>query len=412
MNISNNRVNYLDRVKSKNYIYWVDLMRGLGITLIVMGHCQVLPSLFFLTMIWALTIPLFTFLSGYTMFINHSQINNYKSYLKKKLKYIIPNYLIWGTLLAFFDLFLVYINNNQLSDLNDLLSLLINTFFKLLTGNVGIVYFTYILIQFYIIFPLILKIFNNSDKPIIIYILYLIFLLSLAIISMFLIDLIIVSQFSFIIEFNQSLEFPIFYLVYTPISFVFLLYLSFFMLGIICAIYREKMEKISKNNWTIISLIILYIFFFLIIRFTDNDTYIFAFLDGIAISLIVFIAFLAFSRIKISKNIINENGNALNETNIKIKRKEPLLNSMNLKIKKTLWKIGLNSAGIYYTHSFIVFFVKLSINLILSSLNIIPSQNLTLIINIITFITTLIISYLLIEKIRKNIKKSRYIIGI
>jgi peptidoglycan/LPS O-acetylase OafA/YrhL len=340
-----------------------------------------------------------------------SAINDYKSYLKGKLKFILPNYFIWGFLISFFDLFQIYLNSNQLSEFTDILSLFINTFLRVLTGNVQIVYFSFILIQFYIIFPLILKRINRSDKPILIYILSILGLFGFVIFSMFFLDIIAVSQLNFVIKFKQSPNIPIFYLAYSPISITFLLYFLFFMLGIICANYKKNLEKISRNNRNIILLVLLYVLLFLTIRFTDNDTYFYLFLDGIAISLIVFIAFLAFSRIKDSQNIINKIDNSPKDT---LERNGEKLSFSKMKsgIEISCWKLGLNSAGIYYTHRFIVFFVKLALNLIFSGLSINFSQNFNLIINVITFVISLIIAYFVIDRIRKYVKKSRYIIGI
>ena len=96
---------YPEKIQSKQYLYWVDLMRSLPIITMVMLHCGVplyhgvafLPTWFFHDLVQGVTVSTFTFLAGYTMCIHYPQIDNYKTYTKRKFKYILPNYLLWGT---------------------------------------------------------------------------------------------------------------------------------------------------------------------------------------------------------------------------------------------------------------------------------------------------------------------------
>jgi hypothetical protein len=417
MFISKEKTKSLKKLESKKYLYWVDLMRSFGISTMVMAHCNahiylslgLLPLNFFYNQFWLLAVPVFTFLSGFTMVINHSQNENYKLYLKRKLKYIIPNYLIWGTLVSFFSLFFIYIDKNQFANFADFITYIVEALFKVLTGNVNIIYFSYIIIQFYIIFPFLLKLIDKFKRPFIFYFLYMLFLLGFLLFSIYVLDFMALSDLNFKIQISDNTRATILFLRHSPVSKIFIGYLSFFILGMICAKKRDFFSKIGGKSLIVIVLLPLYIFFYIIINYNLFGSKWTWFLNIIFSNYFIFMEFLIISQIKFSRKKQIENQIELSQ-----KRK----NSKNFKYKILigLWKLGLSSAGIYYIHIFIAYFVQLFIAFLMGFIFLIPSINqsifIYLIISFITAILILFICYKIVNYVRKKVEKSRYIIGI
>lgn len=88
-----------------NRISWIDIAKGLGIFLVVVGHTLIglynanikiseTAFCFFTTYIYSFHMPLFFFLSGW--FIDRSLKNGFFSFLKSKLIYIAYPYFIWS----------------------------------------------------------------------------------------------------------------------------------------------------------------------------------------------------------------------------------------------------------------------------------------------------------------------------
>ncbi|MCI7040909.1 MAG: acyltransferase family protein [Lachnospiraceae bacterium] len=68
----------------QNRINWIDVVRGIGILLVILGHCQ--NPLFYL-IFYAFHMPLFFFISGYC---TSNTRKGYKNYL-----YLIKEYFVW-----------------------------------------------------------------------------------------------------------------------------------------------------------------------------------------------------------------------------------------------------------------------------------------------------------------------------
>lgn len=71
----------------------VDIIKGIGIILVIMGHIS--ENLFINRLIYSFHMPLFFILSGYA-YINYNKTNNIKDFIIKKLKTIVIPYFIYG----------------------------------------------------------------------------------------------------------------------------------------------------------------------------------------------------------------------------------------------------------------------------------------------------------------------------
>ncbi len=425
---SNNNIKVINKIKTKNYISWIDIMRGIGIIIIIFHHVGLnvflgsgaLSYEFYDNILYYSVIPVFIFLSGYTMYINYNEISNYKTYFKKKFKYIIPNYLIWGIPTCFF--FLLFTLSSNL----DFISLLITTVLSVLTGNIWIIYFIYVIIQLYIIYPLILKIINRIKKPFIYFIIYILLLLIIFIISIYLIDVASLSKLALKIPLNQQANLNLYILRYTPISVTYLEYLSIFIFGILCAKYKSNISNLKHHKAIIVLLVPIFILLYFTVSgyhvnpvmwtsssqpvkiYPKFEEYFGCFLNIIAQLIYLFMIYSFFSKIKFSSNTIEKENierRKVNEKSIKLKFKR-----LNNKIKLILWKVGIYSAGIYYMHFFTLYFFLSIQNLILSKL--IPNLYILFLIRFFGLLFLIAISYLLVNYLSKNIKRSRYIIGV
>lgn len=78
---------------------WVDIAKGIGIILVIMGHanCPNLPH----GIIYSFHMPLFFFLSG--LFISRQCENNFRIYLKKNFKSLLLPYFYFNIIsIAFY----------------------------------------------------------------------------------------------------------------------------------------------------------------------------------------------------------------------------------------------------------------------------------------------------------------------
>jgi hypothetical protein len=390
-----------DRTKSRKYMYWVDLMRSFGIIVMPFFHCGIylflgldfFPPGFFANQLRVLAIPVFSFLSGYVMFINYPKVNDYKTYIRKKLKYIIPNYLIWGSIVSIVIQFSDYSNYNYSTIFIDIFFIISISFLYLLTGHVWVLYFIYVVILFYIFYPLLLKIINKFRRTILFHLSFIILILAICLISNY-------SSIDLISIINVP---------NTVFSVVLLEYFSYFILGIVFASNKDKLARIHNRKLLVILIIPIYIQLYIIVNYKiwgENLTW---FLNIIASTISIFIEYLIFYKIKFSKNLKKEK----KQNNIIIsKGKTVNFSSLKEKIKIGLWKLGLHSGGIYYIHIPVTFIVQPIVQYFYFSLNENITKSYFLLITFTSGLLVLIISYLLVNFIRRNVKKSRYLVGI
>ncbi len=401
----------LYKPKKKNYFYWIDINRGFSIICLVLTHSGfaahlsrlTYPNFYIFDLFHYLVIPIFIFLSGYAMAINYPQIDNYKVYLKKKLKYIVPNYLIWGFITVFFTFCWSYINNNQIGKLfniKEILFLLINSFFLVITGVVNVIYFVFFIIQFYIIYPILLKIMNKFKKPQFFYFVSLLIIIFLIYFLERYFGIFNFTKFNFTIQFDSEHTFDVYPfcgIFFAPNS---LIFLSVFILGMVCGKNKKILSTIKHNKLIIIFLLVI---FSLYLFLGPCVNHLFS-----APIVLVIVSFFYKMTLKSNTNI-NEKKNIKN--NLKTNQ-----NNLNLKIefvkeksKNVLWKLGINSAGIYYVHSLFAPIIQITTFFIgnltgyLLPILVLTSIGLTILL--------LVLSNLLVNFIKKKVDRSRYIIG-
>jgi len=405
------------KIKSKNYIPWIDITRGFAVLFLIMTHVGVpvflnlltFPKDYFMHIFKTFVNPMFYFLSGYAMFINYPQIDNYRAYLKRKLKYILPNYLIWGTIVFFLTISWTYINSKRLDEyfkVQEIVYLLITTILNVLTGRVNVLFFVYLLIQFYILYPLFLKIFNKFRDPIILFILVFCLRLFLNFLSWQEVNVFFLNDFCLIIPYNEKHNIEIcFFDMLFVFTHMFFTYLVFFILGIVCAKDKRIISLIKKNQFVKLLLIAI----FLLYLFSTNfRSYLFS-------SIILLIMVSIFYEIKISReNQLKENTTEIRKIESQeVKRKTNLI---NIKIKNFLWNLGILSGGIYYVHPLFGPLIEI-LNIFINSVIINLITNISIYLFFLFLISlglsalSLTLSYVLVKTIKNNIKQSKYIIG-
>ena len=194
----------------------VDILRGFGILAVILIHvcgdihesnlnAIVITNMFIAVFSGAFAVPLFIFVSGFSLSNKYSGSFSYSSFLKKRLKFIIPPYII-------FSIFYLISSNEH------------TTFYMVLTQNYnGFLWFIPLIIQFYLLYPLIIRAydyFNNTSK------LKLLFGLALAL-----------QMLWDIITFGQPIG----------ASILFISHLSYFLLGIYTA-RNYELVKLTINN--------------------------------------------------------------------------------------------------------------------------------------------------------------------
>ena len=102
---------------------------------------------------FAFAVPLFIFVSGFSLSNKYFGSFSYSSFLKKRLKFIIPPYII------FFIFYLIC--SNGLNSMHSLHT----TFYMVLTQNYnGFLWFIPLIIQFYLLYPLIARNYDYFDN--------------------------------------------------------------------------------------------------------------------------------------------------------------------------------------------------------------------------------------------------------
>lgn len=84
-------------------IHWIDLLKGLGIFFVILGHTIKNNDLY--VWIYSFHMPLFFFISGYLTEPRNS-IKDYNQYIWKKCKNLLFPFFIFRILLVFIGLLL------------------------------------------------------------------------------------------------------------------------------------------------------------------------------------------------------------------------------------------------------------------------------------------------------------------
>ncbi len=213
----------------KNSLLSIDFMRSICCILVVIIHVTAafwyvfeqgslqFKTIIFLNTLSKFAVPAFIFISGFVLYYVYSSrdLHLIDFYKKRMFKVIIP-YIIWSTIY-------ILVNYAAVGQPINLKSL--TYYFFLGKANYHLYYISLIL-QFYILFPILLKIYQRFSNPIIP------------------VGLFTLLNFTFI--------------SYVKINFsdrIFIYYLMFFILGFLLADFKKKEIKPSLYFLTLITLI-------------------------------------------------------------------------------------------------------------------------------------------------------------
>lgn len=138
----------------------VDVAIAIAIMLVVYGHLlfNVKDLDWFVNsrrLIYNFHMPLFMFFSGFLMSYTYKPVKSKKEYLiflKKKLKKFLPPYLLFSIIFLAFDYFFYGLTIAELKET------IISIFINPSEGPAGFLWYVYVLLEFYIVFPLLMMI--------------------------------------------------------------------------------------------------------------------------------------------------------------------------------------------------------------------------------------------------------------
>lgn len=144
-------------VKERPYVKALDSLRVISISAVVLVHTTTrtieaakdnllgFPWTLFLNQIGRFSVPLFFIVSGFALELNYDYHSSYFAYLKKRAVRVLIPFVFWSLIYYYF----IYTNNHD------------NLLWVLFTGNASYqLYFIPTLIIFYLIFPLLHKIYS------------------------------------------------------------------------------------------------------------------------------------------------------------------------------------------------------------------------------------------------------------
>lgn len=237
-------------LKDRYYDHAIDILRIIAIVCVIIIHTTTrileashydlmhAPWAFFLNQIFRFAVPLFFFISGFTLTLNYSYHTSYFTFIKKRCSKIFLPYIFWSFIYFLF----VYTQHTSGVFSYEFLD-------NLLIGNASYqLYFIPSLLIFYFIFP-------------IFYYLYPILKQKIIVVCLFILEIILLTSDYYM----EPLPF------YLPIRIAMLNFFLFF-LGMIFSHHREKIVTIVKK----IKLIIMFCTLFMggIVVFEAYSNYI------------------------------------------------------------------------------------------------------------------------------------------
>ena len=352
----------------------MELLRGIAILSVIVLHAT---KSFFLTeinsilVLFSITcaivlfgVPLFIFISGFLLSKKYN--NNYAiiDFYKKRFKIIIPPFLIFSCIY----LIIFYILAKPFEFMPENLYVLIVRIITA-TSYYHLWYFG-LIIQFYLIFPVVDKIVNKYENN-------LFTLLVISILIQLIWTLGRIYLFSFIDNFkNLGI---IYILINVPLQYSFLSHIAYFMLGLYISKNYERITKTFQSNRTYFYIIP----FLILLIILQSYFWIFGTLR-----------YGAFYNIPITfHSIMNLTGMFLYITMaiFFLKISLDLINQKNI-IEWILTKFGQYSFGIYLIHAGIITLTTITLNLININYN---NLSFFIICIVITAIMSLIITYII-----------------
>lgn len=156
----------------------VDVAKGLAIFLVVLGHLAIPGSkpllvgndVYFVLRkcIYSFHMPFFMFLSGVIFYYTYTPIQNGKEYLSygiKKAKRLLLPFILFGSLVIIIKMassHVFYVPNVRASSV---VEVFFNLLFKPRASPAISLWYLYVLFEFYIVFPLLLRCCKNRITP-------------------------------------------------------------------------------------------------------------------------------------------------------------------------------------------------------------------------------------------------------
>ena len=148
------------------YHHEIDILRGFAILSLIIVHvfsyCFAIQDVNTIVIVSIpliifsrFAVPVFIFISGYVLYLKYKSYIDYGEFYKKRFIKIIPPYLIFS--------FLYYLLNNNI--INNMSFNIKELMYQLITANAHIhLWFFSLIIQLYLLFPVILFIYNKTKR--------------------------------------------------------------------------------------------------------------------------------------------------------------------------------------------------------------------------------------------------------
>ncbi len=159
----------------------IDVAKGVTIFLVVFGHMadpNVQPmfvgnDLYFILKknIYSFHMPFFMFLSGMIFYLTYNPIKSYKeyfSYVVKKTKRLLPAFVIFGSIIFMGKLILLQVAHVGNFSFPNIIDAYFKLFFKPTGSFARSLWYIYVLLEYYLVFPLLMMLFRNRILPLVV----------------------------------------------------------------------------------------------------------------------------------------------------------------------------------------------------------------------------------------------------
>lgn len=181
----------LDHVpNSSGWLQEIQYLRAISAIEVIVWHALLYATVFpsaqkeviiVFAAVTSFAVPHFIFISGVVLYHNYGGAFHLSTFFKKRLSSIVPPYLVWSTFYYFYPgvaglLYSALFQTTTSFGSN----LSLSGFLNELANGIGQLWFIVLIIQFYLLYPLLVKLYNRfSRQEIVIYLLLLVFLAQL-----------------------------------------------------------------------------------------------------------------------------------------------------------------------------------------------------------------------------------------
>ena len=380
----------------EKYYHEIDCLRGIAIVAIILRHTlvgtfldiNVFPDRYF-ECLTLFAVPLFFFISGFSLTIRYKDVKKMKvlDFYRNRFSWLLVIYLLWSFIYMAFvyygDFIFKLIVGISFENQIPLSFFIVKYFLAVLTGNIRTFWFIIVIFQFYLIFPILLKIYKKLNfwfKQFFMIIIILGTLLSyyLGYIG---INIIFLKHNYTIL--NLEIE-NILINVNIARLFWIIPFLIYFLIGMNIAFNWIHLKKILKKYYIRILIVILYFWSFLSFPYLENVLFppnsdVFAYFNFnvliYSLSSILFYL-MVFNDVKFveKEHLITNNFSDSGQKNLKfILSKVKFERKVTSQISKFFWTIGQFSLGIFLTHRTIMIIIQNSLYYVFN-FNIDPKQ--------------------------------------